>query len=77
MEKAGPTLERFAELRSRSPERLDGEAARAILRELKAVGGDLRAVRRALSGQESGAELWSLLVALSREDTLERIDAAL
>ena len=37
-----PTLERFAELRVPAPDRLSRDDARAILRELKAVGGDLR-----------------------------------
>ena len=47
------------------------------LRELKAVGGNLRAVRRALTGRESGPELWSVIAALPREETLRRIDGAL
>jgi hypothetical protein len=34
-------------------------------------------VRRALTGRESGPELWSVLAALPREETLRRIDAAL
>src|SRR5262249_34978454 len=40
-----PTLERFAELRAASPEHLDEPSARALVRELKAVGGDLKALR--------------------------------
>src|SRR6476469_1726136 len=36
------TLARFAELRSPLPEALDKEQAKAIVRELKAVGGNLR-----------------------------------
>jgi glutamyl-tRNA synthetase len=71
------TLERFRELRAASAERLDKNDAKAIVRELKAVGGHLRAVRQALTGRDSGPELWSVLAALSREETLERIDAAL
>jgi hypothetical protein len=47
------------------------------VRELKAVGGHLRAVRRALTGAESGPELWAVLAALPRDETLRRIDAAL
>ena len=39
------TAERFRELRERTPGDLDAEAARALLRELKAVGGDLRSLR--------------------------------
>src|SRR5206468_1691023 len=45
------TLERFRELRDGANGALDKDAARAILRELKAVGGDLRTVRRALTGR--------------------------
>jgi tRNA synthetases class I (E and Q), catalytic domain len=71
------TLERFSELRRGAGEELDPESARAIVRELKAVGGHLRAVRQALTGCESGPELWAVLAALPREETLRRIDAAL
>ena len=49
----------------RADERLD-ENAREILRELKAVGGDLRALRLALTGAERGPELWTVVLALSR-----------
>ena len=56
---------------------LDAEAAKAIVRELKAVGGNLRAVRRALTGRESGPELWAVIAALPRDETLRRVDAAL
>ena len=71
------TLERFRELRAGANGVLDKEQAKAILRELKAVGGDLRAVRRVLTGDESGPELWSVIAALPRDETLSRIDAAL
>jgi len=71
------TLERFRELRAGSENGLDGNEARAIVRELKAVGGHLRAVRRALTGRESGPELWAVIAALPRDETLRRIDAAL
>ena len=74
---AAPTLERFRELRARANGGLDAEDARAILRELKAVGGDLRALRLALTGRERGPELWTVLVALPREEVLRRVDAAL
>jgi hypothetical protein len=74
---AALTLERFRELRERSSERLDKAHARELVRELKAVGGDLRALRRALSGVERGPELWSVLAALDRDETLRRVDAAL
>ncbi|MFN2468953.1 MAG: glutamate--tRNA ligase [Gaiellaceae bacterium] len=74
---AGPTLERFRELRAGANGGLDAEAARALVRELKAVGGDLRALRLALTGRERGPELWAVVAALDREETLRRIDAAL
>lgn len=67
-----PTLERFVELRGRFPEALSEVDARALLRELKAVGGDLRALRVALTGVERGPELWTVLVVLPREEALAR-----
>lgn len=67
------TLGRFRELRLAAPEELDKDAARAIVRELKAVGGDLRALRLALTGTERGPELWAVLVALPREEALARL----
>jgi glutamyl/glutaminyl-tRNA synthetase len=69
------TLERFRELRERANGQLDAEGAKAILRELKAVGGDLRALRLALTGAERGPELWTVLVALRRDEALRRVDA--
>jgi glutamyl-tRNA synthetase len=71
---APETLERFRELLERSNGNVD---ARALVRELKAVGGDLRALRVALPGRERGPELWTVIAALPREETLRRIDAAL
>jgi glutamyl/glutaminyl-tRNA synthetase len=73
---ATPTLERFAELRAASPERLDHAEARALVRELKAVGGDLRALRLALTGAERGPELSAVLMALPREEALARGERA-
>jgi hypothetical protein len=70
------TLLRFHELRERAPERLDQTAAKEILRELKAVGGNLRALRRALTGADRGPELWTVLVALPYDEALRRADAA-
>ena len=72
-----PTLERFRELRARMDDGLDKEAARSLVREVKAVGGDLRAVRKALTGRDSGPALWSVVAGLPRAETLRRIDAAL
>ena len=74
---ARPTLERFRELRSGYDGPLDADAARAILRELKAVGGDLHAVRVALTGRDRGPELWAMVAALPRDEALRRVDAAL
>ena len=71
-----PTLERFRELRAHAGG-LDKEAAKSLVREVKAVGGNLRSVRRALTGRDSGPELWTILAALPRDETLRRIDAAL
>jgi glutamyl-tRNA synthetase len=71
---APETLERFKELLERTNGSVD---ARTLIRELKAVGGDLRALRLALTGSERGPELWAVIAALPREETLRRIDAAL
>jgi glutamyl-tRNA synthetase len=71
------TLERFRELRERGVGELDKEGAKALIREVKAVGGHLRAVRRALTGRDSGPELWTVVAALPRDETLRRLDAAL
>jgi glutamyl-tRNA synthetase len=68
------TLARFRELRERGGADLDGVGAKEILRELKAVGGDLRALRLALTGAERGPELWTVLVALPREEALRRVE---
>ena len=66
------TLERFVELRSSLPEVLTKDEAKAVVRELKAVGGNLRALRVALTGQERGPELWAVLRALPRDEALRR-----
>ncbi|HZT91459.1 MAG TPA: glutamate--tRNA ligase family protein [Gaiellaceae bacterium] len=70
--RAPETRERFAELRERMPDVLSPEEARALLRELKAVGGDLRALRVSLTGRERGPELWAVLRALPRDEALRR-----
>ena len=72
-----PTLERFKELRERAGNGLDRESARTLVRELKAVGGDLKALRLALTGRERGPELAAVLQALPKDEALRRIDAAL
>jgi len=68
------TLERFRELLERGNGSAD---PKELVRELKAVGGDLRALRLALTGRERGPELWAVVAALPREEALRRIDAAL
>lgn len=73
---ARPTLERFAELRS-AEGLLDEKGARAIVRELKAVGGDLRALRLALTGAERGPELWTVVAALPAGEAIGRAERAL
>ncbi|HEX6490456.1 MAG TPA: glutamate--tRNA ligase family protein [Gaiellaceae bacterium] len=74
---ARPTIERFKELRERASNGLDRDAAKELLRELKAVGGDLKALRLALTGRERGPELAAVLVALDKDEALRRADAAL
>ena len=71
---AAPTLERFRELLVRANGEVD---PKAVLREVKAVGGDLKALRLALTGRERGPELWAVVAALPRDEALRRIDAAL
>jgi glutamyl-tRNA synthetase len=69
---ADETLHRFRELAA-----VNGIDPKTIVRELKAVGGDLRALRVALTGRDRGPELWAVIAALDREEALRRIDAAL
>jgi glutamyl/glutaminyl-tRNA synthetase len=66
------TLARFAELRAQFPDTVDKDEAKAIVRELKAVGGNLKALRLALTGRERGPELWAVLSALPRDEALRR-----
>jgi len=66
------TLGRFVELRSQLGETLEQEEAKTLLRELKAVGGSLKALRLALTGAERGPELWAVLRALPRDEALRR-----
>jgi glutamyl-tRNA synthetase len=69
---AAETLNRLRELVL-----ANGLEPKAMVRELKAVGGDLRAVRVALTGRDKGPALWTVLGALPRDETLRRLDAAL
>jgi glutamyl/glutaminyl-tRNA synthetase len=71
-----------AEARVDSPETLArlrelveaGLEPKAIVRELKAVGGDLKAVRLALTGHERGPELAAVIAALPRGELLSRLE---
>jgi glutamyl/glutaminyl-tRNA synthetase len=63
------TLRHFKELAGLPPKEL--------VRELKARGANLRAVRVALTGSVTGPELSAILAALSREEALRRVDQAL
>jgi glutamyl-tRNA synthetase len=71
---ARETLERFRELLRRTNGAVDGKA---VVRELKAVGGNLKALRLALTGRERGPELAAVIAVLPPEEALRRIDAAL
>ena len=68
---AQETLGRFIELAR------DGLDAKGIVRELKAVGGNLRSLRLALTGKERGPELWAVIAALPRDEALRRAERAL
>ena len=70
------TVARFRELRERANGSLSYEAAKSLVRELKAVGGDLHALRVALTGRDRGPELAAVVAALDRDETLRRLDAA-
>ena len=47
---------------------------KAIVRELKAVGGDLKALRLALTGRDRGPELAAVIAALPRDELLSRLE---
>jgi Anticodon binding domain len=66
------TLARFVELRSALPETIGKDEAKAVIRELKAVGGNLKALRVALTGREQGPELWAVVAALPRDEAVRR-----
>jgi glutamyl/glutaminyl-tRNA synthetase len=65
---APETLSRFRELVEA------GVEPKAIVRELKAVGGDLKSLRLALTGRERGPELAAVIAALPRDELLSRLD---
>ena len=64
-----PTLTRFKELADLPP--------KDLIRELRAAGGNLKALRLALTGRDKGPELSAILAALPKEETLRRVDQAL
>jgi glutamyl/glutaminyl-tRNA synthetase len=63
------TLIRYKELADLPP--------RDLIRELRAAGGNLKALRLALTGRDKGPELSAILAALPKEETLRRVDQAL
>jgi hypothetical protein len=63
---APATLVRFRELVEA------GVEPRGIVRELKAVGGDLKSLRLALTGRERGPELAAVIAALPPDELLRR-----
>jgi glutamyl/glutaminyl-tRNA synthetase len=69
---APETFTRFAELFANGT-----SDPKEVLRELKAVGGDLHALRLVLTGRQRGPELWAILAALPRDEALRRVGAAL
>ena len=70
------TLDRFVELRVSLPAMLDPAAGKTVVRELKAVGGNLKSLRLALTGAERGPELSAVVAALSRDEAIRRARAA-
>lgn len=63
---APETFARFRELVE------TGVEPRTAVRELKAVGGDLKALRLALTGRERGPELAAIIAALPKDELLRR-----
>jgi len=51
-----------------------GLEPRDIVRELKAVGGDLKALRLALTGRDRGPELAAVIAALPRDELVSRLE---
>ncbi|HKT44018.1 MAG TPA: glutamate--tRNA ligase family protein [Gaiellaceae bacterium] len=64
---AAETLERTRDLIEA------GIEPRALVREVKAVGGDLKALRLVLTGRERGPELAAVIAALPRDELLRRL----
>jgi hypothetical protein len=70
-EAAPETLARFRELRAAAAD-LDEAGARALVAAVREGGGDLKALRLALTGRERGPELWAVVLALPRDEALRR-----
>jgi glutamyl-tRNA synthetase len=51
-----------------------GTEPKAVVRELKAVGGNLKALRLALTGAERGPELAAVIAALPQDELLSRLE---
>ena len=64
-------------LRGPTADILDEPGAREIVRELKAVGGNLKFLRLALTGAERGPELWTVVAAVPHDEALRRVAAAI
>ena len=71
------TLARFRELREAANGALDEAGARGLVAEVRDGGGDLRELRRALTGADRGPELWTIVLALPRDEALRRVGEAL
>jgi hypothetical protein len=65
---APETFERFRELIE------SGTEPKSVVRELKAVGGNLKALRLALTGAERGPELSAVIAALPNGELLSRLE---
>lgn len=63
--------ERFRELLERANR---GADPKELLRELKAVGGDLRSLRVALTGRERGPRALDVIAALPMHELLRRTE---
>jgi hypothetical protein len=51
-----------------------GTDPKSVVRELKAVGGNLKALRLALTGAERGPELSAVIAALPKDELLSRLE---
>lgn len=65
-------LPALAEARAEYPDHLDEAQARALVDELRRREIPLRQARLSLTGRPRGPELWSVLVALGRDEVLRR-----